>query len=327
MGGSASVVAGHGGSSSTREVSFLELPQALDQTTNVLEKFAVIMDPSEQAHRYLKYQPGAYFNIDDPVHTTITSLHTSLISCMQLGRTLTLVINDFNHVKTDDCFDPALFPIEILDRDSFFQPDVWQSLIHPERGDPALEEVLLSPQFQFILCTSSLTIPSVVESKMHRIQVLAKTVSSLVDSSTSGVDEMSSISVIYGVQELIRNSLELVEAAFEGDVAMVQDLLAKGYHIESCDGRKHTALSEAASQGHLSLVEYLLELGADPNALSDTQRSPLWRAAFNSHLPIIKILLESGGNPEYRDKVSMESAYDITNDECKECLVGEYMVI
>lgn len=323
MGASASVVDGQDTSSSSREVSFLELPQAMDEAINVLEKFALIIDSSEQAHRYLKYQPGAYFNYDDPVHTTISSLHTSLISCMQLGRALTLVINDFknlNDIKA--CFDPALFPVEILDRQLFFQPSIWQSIIHPESGDPPLQDMCLSLQFQFILCTSSLTIPALLESKMHKIQVLAKIPSSSVGSEKNATDELSAISAIYGVQETVRNSLELVEAAFEGDMALVQDLLAKGYHIESCDGRKHTALSEAASQGHLAIVTYLLDQGADPNALSDTQRSPLWRAAFNSHLPIIEVLLQSGANPEYRDKVSMESAYDIANDECKEHLVS-----
>ena len=324
MGAAAGVFDGEEASYSNVEVSLLQLPLALEEASNVIEKFAIIIDPSQQAHRYLKYQPGAYFNYNDPLYTTKASLHCSLISCMQLGRTLTLVINDFHDLHTDACFDPDLFPVEIIDRLVFFQPEVWQSMIHPENGDPPLEEILLSTQFQFVICTTSTSVPPLLESKMHKIRILQKPQSSSVESEGNHVtDDLNPISAMYGVQEVVRNSIDLVEAAFEGEMSTVQDLLAKGYHIESCDGRKHTALSEAASQGHLELVKYLLDVGADPNAVSDTNRSPLWRAAFNSHLPVIQVLLEAGANPESRDTTSMESAYDIANDECKELLVHQ----
>lgn len=102
----------------------------------------------------------------------------------------------------------------------------------------------------------------------------------------------------------------------------MKNIIQKGYHLESCDGRKHTALSEASSQGHIDIVKYLLENGADPNSQSDTGRSPLWRAAFNGHIEVVKILLEAGANPQFRDKVSMESAFDIASkDEVREILV------
>ena len=33
----------------------------------------------------------------------------------------------------------------------------------------------------------------------------------------------------------------------------MKGFIDKGYHLESCDGRKHTALSEAACQGHIQV--------------------------------------------------------------------------
>jgi hypothetical protein len=48
---------------------------------------------------------------------------------------------------------------------------------------------------------------------------------------------------------VIRNSLKLVEAAFDGELEVLKEWVDKGYHFESLDGRKHTPLSEAASQG------------------------------------------------------------------------------
>ena len=49
-----------------------------------------------------------------------------------------------------------------------------------------------------------------------------------------------------------------------------------GYHIESADGRKNSALSDASAQNHIQVVTHLLELGCDPNKSSDTGRTPLW---------------------------------------------------
>jgi len=85
--------------------------------------------------------------------------------------------------------------------------------------------------------------------------------------------------------------------------------------LESVDGRKHTALSEAACQGHIEVISHLLQIGADPNSTSDTGRSPLWRAAFNGHVEAVKMLLEAGASPEFVDKVSMESAFDVAQNE------------
>jgi ankyrin repeat protein len=106
-----------------------------------------------------------------------------------------------------------------------------------------------------------------------------------------------------------------VEAAFDGDLEEVTLNLQKGYHIESTDGRKHTALSEAACQGHMHVIVFLLESGADPNAVNDVGRSALWRASFNGHAEIVRTLLEAGANPDCKDKTSMESVFDVASTE------------
>lgn len=49
----------------------------------------------------------------------------------------------------------------------------------------------------------------------------------------------------------------------------------------------------------------------------------MWRAAFNGHSEVVKVLLEAGADPQFRDKVSMESAYDIaSNEEVQKFLVS-----
>ena len=69
----------------------------------------------------------------------------------------------------------------------------------------------------------------------------------------------------------------------------------------------------------MHVVQYLITEGADPNMLSDNGRSALWRASFGGHTEVATALLEAGGDPAYRDRVSMESAYDVAQtDDMKE---------
>jgi ankyrin repeat protein len=58
------------------------------------------------------------------------------------------------------------------------------------------------------------------------------------------------------------NSVELAEAAFEGEIETTKELLRLGYDLESHDTHGFTALSEAACNGQDALVELLLSLGA-----------------------------------------------------------------
>ena len=69
---------------------------------------------------------------------------------------------------------------------------------------------------------------------------------------------MESVAELFGGKEIVRNSVPLVEAAFDGELEEVIDWIEKGFHLESTDGRKHTALSEAACQGHLHVVRVCL---------------------------------------------------------------------
>ena len=78
-----------------------------------------------------------------------------------------------------------------------------------------------------------------------------------------------------------------MECAFDGDMEGILSWIEKGYHIESVDGRKHTALSEAACNGHLDVVNFLIEQGADPNAPNDTGRTALVNFILNQVILLI----------------------------------------
>ena len=306
-----------------------KLPDLVEEAIYVKEKFCLIIDKNELASRYLKYQLGSFIASDDPAHYNAQYLNRALVGALRYGRTLTIKFPTLEGLTLDSAiFQKGLFPREVLDRKQFLQPQVWQSVLKPELDDPPPEDMSVSTEFVFILCvTQSDHVPPELVSCMHVFGISDQPAKGKGEAAGAegdeGQDLMESMAEMFGAAEVVRNSPQLVECAFDGDLEGVKDWLEKGFHLESCDGRKHTALSEAACQGHASLCAYLIELGANPNALSDTLRSPLWRACFSGHLETAKLLLEAGSNPEYRDKVSMESAFDVArNDELRALLSG-----
>ncbi len=116
------------------------------------------------------------------------------------------------------------------------------------------------------------------------------------------------------MKDIKRNSVDMVEAAFDGDLEGVKKWLEKGFWLESTDPHDHTALSEAACQGQDHVIRFLIESGANPNLKSDTGRTPMYRAAFNGHIATLQLLLECGGDPHILDK-SGEGPYDVAKDE------------
>jgi hypothetical protein len=324
MGAAASV--GSGESFKAQEVTLKKLPDAVEEAVYVHEKFPLVLDPTEQAGRFFKYQTGAYLNFEDPTQSTKAALNRALVASFLHGRTMTVKVPSLQGIQ-ESVFEAGSFPIEVLDRSKFFLEEVWQSCLKPT--DPPKDEASISSEFAFILCCTKLDhIPPFLWDKMHVIKVVDASDQNQdhnPDVQSSGDAGMDQIASMFGAAEIIRNSKDLVEAAFDGDLDEVKNQIQKGYHLESYDGRKHTALSEAACQGHLHVVQWLLENGADPNAVNDTGRSALWRAAFNNHVEIVNLMLQSGADPQARDKVSMESAFDVsTNEEIRAILVSVF---
>lgn len=313
-----------------KSIHLKKLPDAIEESLYVHEKFLLIIDPSEQASRFLKYQSGSFINMNDPIPVTKMQLNRSLVGAMQYGRTLTLKFSTLENIDESALFDENLFPREIISKSFFFNHNVWSKVIRPELGDVNVDEFSLSPEFAFIICTISGTnIPAPLNLVMHTIEVEDKSQQSA-EQQASGEgklnadDPLEQIAAMYGASEIKRNSTDLVDAAFDGDLDELKNWLDKGYHIESCDGRKHTALSEASCQGQLHVVEYLLQQGADPNSQSDTGRSPLWRAAFNGHVSVVTVLLDAGSNPVFRDRVSMENAFDVAQNAEVRSMLGSW---
>lgn len=115
-----------------------------------------------------------------------------------------------------------------------------------------------------------------------------------------------------------------MEYGFDGELDEIKALVDKGFHIDSEDGREHTALSEAAAQGHNHVIEWLLQQGADPNFCNDQGRSPMYRAAFNGHSGTIALLLESGADRELIDRSTGERPFDCAKDDETRKVIDEW---
>lgn len=121
-----------------------------------------------------------------------------------------------------------------------------------------------------------------------------------------------------------KNSVEMVEAAFDGELDVVKAKIDEGCELESVDGSKHTGLSEAASQGHDEVVKFLLELGANPNNVNAHGRTPLWRAAYNGHTTTVALLLAAGCDPRLKDRTSMEGPFDVAKTDEVRAILSEW---
>lgn len=179
-----------------------------------------------------------------------------------------------------------------------------------DSGDPEPHAFLPRDEFKIVLVVKSLFAPPKTAAKCHVIQMDTGE-DAAADAAESGGDM---VAAAFGVKEIKRNSEDMVEDAFEGDLEAVKGWLEKGYYIDSEDPRKHTAVSEAACNGATELVVYLLDQGADPNICSDHGRSPLYRAAYNGHNDLVKLLLEKGADPSLKT-IEAEGPYDVAKDD------------
>ncbi|KAH8056664.1 hypothetical protein JL721_9946 [Aureococcus anophagefferens] len=256
------------------------LPGAMETALFVREKWPLVVDPTEQAGRFLRYQRGSFLigeSMRDMDHEHLRQL---LVGCLKCGSMMTITYETLQNVDLGAVFKEGAFPRAVLDKRELFKESVWAALLRPDLGDPPPHEFL--PRDDFALC------------------VVAKTLGG----ADVPEDFRSAFCAALGAKEVRRNSPDMVEFAFDGELDEVRALIDKGYYVDSVDGRKHTPLSDACAQGHVATVEYLLELGADPNSKSDLSRTPMWRAAYNGEAAMVKLLLEAAATQRSRRRTS-----------------------
>lgn len=189
-------------------VALRGLPAAIEESIYVHERFPLIIDPSGQAARFLKYQMGFFYRSDDVVNFTPHNLNRALVGALQHGRMLALHFPSLHDVS-ESLFEPGMVPKELISRSDFYTDEVWQSIIHKEFGDPDVSDITPSPEFVFTICTSnSEVIPTSLATAMRVIIVPdeAKSSKGPGDGKEEGGDSegMDAIAEVYSAKEVVR---------------------------------------------------------------------------------------------------------------------------
>ena len=94
----------------------------------------------------------------------------------------------------------------------------------------------------------------------------------------------------------------LLRSAFNGNLAQVQAMVAKGADVNLTAPKGRTPLMLAASNGHESVVEFLVGKGADVNARDSGGQTALLYASKRSFNDTAKFLIEHGADVNAQNK-------------------------
>jgi serine/threonine-protein phosphatase 6 regulatory ankyrin repeat subunit B len=87
----------------------------------------------------------------------------------------------------------------------------------------------------------------------------------------------------------------VTQAAYQGQLAVVEALMAKGADVTVANNEGINSLIAAASEGHQDVVKAILASGkADANAKDKDGTNALMAAAVRGHKDVVSVLLESG---------------------------------
>ena len=100
------------------------------------------------------------------------------------------------------------------------------------------------------------------------------------------------------------SKIPLLAAAYYGDIATLEKLLAKGTDVNLKDSYGRTALLVATNHAHTSVVAFLLAKGADVN-VSAGGHTPLMYAACLADVESVKALLDKGADVNANDSIAL----------------------
>lgn len=115
----------------------------------------------------------------------------------------------------------------------------------------------------------------------------------------------------------------LMKASWEGELAIVEYLLAKGANLEYTNADGQTALHEAIGREHADVVAFLLAKGAKTEKADVRDFRPIHKAAAAGNVPIIELLAKAKASlsPEMYGLTPLMFAVSAKKPEAVEALV------
>lgn len=97
--------------------------------------------------------------------------------------------------------------------------------------------------------------------------------------------------------------LPLADAAEEGNLNEVKDLIKKGYDINKGGVNNYTPLIVSAGRGRIQVVKFLLSKGAKVNAQTFWGENALMAASrYTNDKAVVEVLLKNGADINAKDK-------------------------
>jgi len=103
------------------------LPEALETVVFVHEKWPMVIDPSGQAGRFLRYQRGSFLLADSPADMAPDHLRALLVGALKHGSTMCIAFGALGGAGRDmeHVFSPGFFPRELVEgKGRIFDPAV-----------------------------------------------------------------------------------------------------------------------------------------------------------------------------------------------------------
>ena len=92
------------------------------------------------------------------------------------------------------------------------------------------------------------------------------------------------------------SSVDIHEAAFDGNIEAVKQHLAAGTDVNAKDDNGWTPLLLAVEESHKEIAELLILKGANVNAKNQNEVTPLHWAAARGHKEIVELLIAKGAD-------------------------------
>lgn len=99
----------------------------------------------------------------------------------------------------------------------------------------------------------------------------------------------------------IDKDLNLIKAAWEGDIWKVELELRRGASVLAQDDQGMTALIAAAYRNHVAIAELLINHGADVNQQDSSKQNAFLISAREGYLEILKLTLKNGADVDSLD--------------------------
>eukprot|EP00347_Sterkiella_histriomuscorum_P023741 403333546 len=221
----------------------------------------------------------------------VDQLRHILIDCMKEGKWLAFNFENEEGTKIMRFFDEEKFPLSILNPLEIYSESTIDKIVKHQ------QVFNKNDNFRLIFVTKSVLIPSQLKDNFELL---------IIDDDK--IEEEDLVAKINRKQpensSRIKMGQDLLEAAYNGDLDKLKQLVNGGSDIKFKDHDGNTCFLEASLMGHYEIVIYLLSLDEhkiDINYKNYVGRTALHKAAFGGHHQVCLILLESGADPKIND--------------------------